>query len=145
MHKAKACILLCIDFRFQKQIQKWLEDQGYLGSSDEIVVAGASRDLVKPIEPFHKHSLMRQLELSINLHDPDEIVVIDHQDCGGYAQDQTIPSGLEQEEDKKGHTYFAIEAKKMLEEKFPDRLIRNYYATLKGTIEPLIEESRKDE
>lgn len=135
MHKAKACILFCIDFRFQKQTRDWLEEHGYLGHSDEIVVAGASRDLVKPLEDFHKSALMRQIELSVKLHDPDEIVIIDHQDCGGYAQDGTIPLELSATEDKKAHAHYADEVKKFLETKFKGKVIKNYYAKLNGSIE----------
>lgn len=137
MHKAKACVLMCMDFRFQKATQQWLEEQGYLGNCDEVVVAGASRDLVAPIEEFHKDALLRQIELSVNLHDPDEIVVIDHQDCGGYAQDNTIPSGLDKEEDKAKSKVFADKAKKVLEEKFLGKKIVTVYATLKGEVEEL--------
>lgn len=128
---------MCMDFRFQKSIQGWLEEKGYLGASDEVIVAGASRDLVKPLESFHKDALLRQIELSVKLHDPEEIVVIDHQDCGGYAQDQTIPSGLDVEEDKKAHIEYAKKAKQMLEAKFPGKVVLNYYARMDGVVEEL--------
>lgn len=134
MHKAKACILLCMDFRFQKLIQDWLSKNGYLGKCDEVVVAGASRDLVKPIEPFHKEALIRQLELSVKLHDPDEIIIIDHQDCGGYAQDETIEKGLSLKDDKKKHEFFSKETRNLLLKKFPGKIIRTFYATLDGVI-----------
>lgn len=135
MHKAKACVLMCMDFRLQKTTQKWLEDRGYLGNCDEVIVAGASRDLVRPLEDFHKKALLRQIELSVKLHDPDEIVVIDHQDCGGYAQDNTIASGIEKHEDKKSHFEFAKEAKELLEKTFPGKKIVTVYAPLSGMIE----------
>lgn len=123
-----------MDFRFQSGIQKWLKSEGYLGSSDEIIIAGASRDLVFPLEPFHKESLLRQIELSVKLHDPDEIIIIDHQDCGGYAQDDTIPSGLTEKEDKLMHSGFAKIAKRLLEEKFRGKKITTLYAPMEGDI-----------
>ncbi len=137
MHKAKACVILCIDFRFQKHTQKWLEEKGYIGDSDEIVVAGVCRDIVKPIEDFHKSALLRQIDLSVQLHDPDEIVIIDHQDCGGYAQDDTIPSGLSEQDDKKAHQEYATKVNEILKEKYPQKEIKNYYSKLDGTVEEL--------
>jgi len=134
MHKAKACIILCMDFRFQETIQKWIADQGLLGHADEIIVAGAARDIVKPIEPIHKESLLRQIELSVKLHDPDQIIVIDHQDCGGYAQDGTIPNGLSEDEDKKMHKEHLETFKGILSEKLPSKQIKSYYATLQGKV-----------
>jgi len=118
MHKAKACILSCIDFRFQEQIHNWLEENGYMGKSDLIDVAGASRDLVAPIKENHKKALMREIELSVNLHDPDEIIIIDHQDCGGYAQDGTIPSGLSKKEDIEMHLPYIEDLDLILAKKF---------------------------
>ncbi len=138
MHKAKACILMCMDFRFQKSTQNWLEEKGYLGNCDEIIVAGASRDLVKPIKKFHKDALLRQITLSVKLHDIDEIIIIDHQDCGGYAKDNTIPSNLETNKDKSFHKKYALNTKKILKEKFPGKKLSFYYARLDGKIEKLI-------
>ena len=134
MHKANAVIIMCIDFRFQRQTQKWLETNGYIGTSDEIVITGGSRDLVKPIAEFHKESLLRQIELSMRLHAPDRIVIIDHQDCGGYAQDGTIPGRLLIEEDKNYHAKWAENAKDILTQLYPGKEIGLYYATLDGSI-----------
>ncbi len=128
---------MCMDFRFQSGVQDWLKSQGYLGSCDEVIVAGASRDLVKPIEPGHKEYLIRQIDLSVKLHDPDEIVIIDHQDCGGYAQDETIKSGLEDQEDRDAHKSYAAEAKAILQAKYPDKEIKTFYAKLEGGIEEI--------
>lgn len=137
MHKAKACVLMCMDFRFQKQSQQWLEKNGYLGNCDEVIVAGASRDLVKPIEDFHKDALLRQIDLSVKLHDPDEIVIFDHQDCGGYAQDDTIPSGLEKEDDIEKHKHYANKAKEVLEEIYPEKTIKVLYIDMEGEVSQL--------
>src|SRR3990167_9746884 len=111
MHKAKAVVITCMDFRFHDKIQDFLKKKGYLGHCDEIVIAGASRDFVKPVHPEDGKYVWKQLGLSIKLHDPDEIIVIDHQDCGGYAQDGTIPSGLEVQIDKSKHLVFLEELK----------------------------------
>lgn len=138
MHKAKACVLLCIDFRFQKQIQQWLHDNGYTGHCDEIVVAGASRDLIKPLEDFHKDALLRQIELSVSLHDPDEILIIHHQDCGGFALDDTIPAGLSDEDDHKEHSKHAKKARSILARLFPKKTIKTLYARLNGSIIELL-------
>lgn len=138
MHKAKAVLLTCIDFRFHKYVQKWLEDNNYLGHIDEVSVAGATRDLVKPLESFHKDALMRQFEISVKLHQPDEIILLDHQDCGGYAMDGTIPSAQEVEADKQQHVQYAAEAKKLMEEKFPGILVTSKYIDLQGNISELL-------
>ncbi|MBN1915842.1 hypothetical protein JW796_02485 [Candidatus Dojkabacteria bacterium] len=137
MHKAKALVVSCIDFRFQLYVQEWLKEKGYLGHCDEIVLAGSSRDMVKPLEEFHRDSLARQIDLSVKLHDPDEIIIIDHQDCGGYAQDGTIPGELPEGEDKEKHVQYAGEIKEILEKKYPGKNIKNYYLSLKGEMQEI--------
>ena len=137
MHKAKNCIITCIDFRLQKAYADFIATQGWLGESDLISVAGCSRDLVKPLSDLHKASLLRQIELSIKLHDPDDIIFLDHQDCGGYAQDGTIPQGLELDEDKKQHSDYANKVKKLIHDLFPTREVKVYFAQLEGKVEEL--------
>lgn len=132
MHKAKALIISCIDFRFQLPVQDWLKEKSYLGHCDEVILAGASRDLVKPLEEFQKNSIERQIDLSVKLHDPDEIIVIDHQDCGGYAQDGTIPNGLPEEEDKAKHVEYSQKIKEILNERYPEKTVKTYYINLNG-------------
>ena len=135
MHKAKACVVTCIDFRFQKKIQDLLKLKGYIGVCDQISVAGASRDFIKPVKKEDGEYAWKQLEMSIKLHHPDEIIFIDHQDCGGYAQDGTIPGGLSKDEDKKAHTGFSKKLFKKLHLKFPEKKVRFYYAELGAGIE----------
>lgn len=138
MHKAKACVITCMDFRFQDKIQGFIKEQGWLGECDEIILAGASRDIVKPLETFHKDSIMRQIALSVKLHNPDEIIIIDHQDCGGYAQDQTIPGGLETEKDQAEHKIYAEQTLDLLTKVYPDKKISIYFATFSGDFVKLI-------
>jgi hypothetical protein len=137
MHKAKNLLIACIDFRFQETVVSWIHKQGFLGNTDFIFVAGASRDLVKPIEEAHKNSLLRQIDLSVKLHDPDTIVIIDHQDCGGYAQDKTIEAQLPLEEDQKKHAQFGVRAVALLKQRFPSKKIISLYADLTGKVNGL--------
>ncbi len=137
MHKAKSIIFSCMDFRFQDKTQSFLKENGYLGSSDEVIVAGGSRDFVTPIEEDDGRYVWKQLGLSIKLHDPDQIIFIDHQDCGGYAQDETIPSGLDFEKDKKEHIKWLTILKEKLLEKYPNKEILFFYAPFEDEIEKI--------
>ncbi|HLD03689.1 MAG TPA: carbonic anhydrase [Candidatus Dojkabacteria bacterium] len=134
MHKAKAVVITCMDFRFHDKIQDFLKKKGYLGHCDEIVIAGASRDFVKPVHPEDGKYVWKQLGLSIKLHDPDEIIVIDHQDCGGYAQDGTIPGRQDLALDQNMHKKYLIILKKNITDKYPAKEISLYYAALNNGI-----------
>ena len=134
MHKAKAVVITCMDFRFHNKIQEYLLDKGYLGHCDEIVIAGASRDFIKPLKKEHGDYVWRELELSIKLHNPDEIIFIDHQDCGGYAQDSLIKGGLPVDADKNEHIAMLVPLKSELAKRFPGKAVKFIYAELAGDI-----------
>ena len=137
MHKAKYCIITCIDFRLQKSYSSIIQSRSMLGESDIISLAGCSRDLVKPLENWHKEALLRQIKLSVKLHSPSNIILLDHQDCGGYAQDGTIPNGLSVDEDKKAHMEWGNAALDILEAKFPEINIEWYFVRLDGKVESI--------
>ena len=134
MHKAKACIISCMDFRFHDKIQTYLKDKDYLGKCDEIAIAGSTRDFIFPVEEADGKYIWKQVGLSIKLHDPDEIIFIDHQDCGGYAQDGTIPNELPRDEDIAEHKKFFEKLKVKFAEKYPEKIVKFLYAPLEGDI-----------
>ena len=139
MHKAKACIITCIDFRFHNKIRKFLKLNGYTGKMDLISVAGASHDLVHPLSQAESIYLWNQIAISIKLHSPDEIVIIDHQDCGMYKASGLIKDGMNLEEDKKVHQDLLINLNKELRKRFPQSNVKLnlWYAKLDGSIDPL--------
>ncbi|MBD3328928.1 hypothetical protein GF357_00325 [Candidatus Dojkabacteria bacterium] len=134
MKKAKATVLTCGDYRIQETVHRWLAENGYFGKSDEIIVFGGTRDLVKPLDDDHFEYLLRQLELSVEMHDPDEILLIDHQDCGGYGIDATIECGQDLQDDKRCHERFSALAKELIEARFPDRAVKCCYVDLPGSV-----------
>ena len=138
MHKAKALVITCMDFRFQNAIRGYLKKNGILGDCDRIVIAGGSRDFVCPVKPQFSSYVWTQLELSLKLHDPKEVIVIDHQDCGGYAQDGKIPKGVSKDKDEKGHIKVFVKFKKLFNAKYPLKPIRFLNISLDGIIEEVI-------
>lgn len=137
MYKASNCIVTCIDFRLQRAYADFISSRGWLGESDLISVAGCSRDLVKPLKDSDKAALLRQIELSVKLHDPDKIVFLDHQDCGGYAQDGTIPQGLKLVDDKKRHAKYGSKVKTLIGALYPGKTVEVYFARLDGKVEKI--------
>ncbi len=137
MHKAKACVINCIDFRIQKYVFKYLSENDYIGQSDFLMVAGAGRDLTSPMKPEYGEYLWRQLDISVSLHHIDEILVIEHQDCGAYALDGLIPGNLEVAMDKPMHQEIAKKTLAKINEKYPNINVKFLYVTLDGSVENL--------
>lgn len=137
MHKAKCCIITCIDFRLQKAYADFIKSNNWIGVSDIISVAGCSRDLVKPIHESHKEYLLRQIDLSTKLHNPEAIIFLDHQDCGGYAQDGTIAANLPVNDDRQAHVNWGNVAKNIVKEKHPNKNVQVYFVHLDGKVEEI--------
>jgi len=80
-HKAQAAVITCIDFRFQEMIEEDLEKRHLNGNCDRISWPGASKDHDKVLETT---------ALSIRLHDPDQVYIYEHQDCGAYGPNNSV-------------------------------------------------------
>lgn len=80
MNKARALAIHCMDFRFQSGIQQQLEELGLIGEFDRLSWPGASQDA---------ETVIKAVNVSLEKHDPDQIFIIEHEDCGAY-EDNSI-------------------------------------------------------
>lgn len=80
-HKAKVLAIHCIDLRFQQMIDKDLVARVPYGEFDRISWPGASIDF---------ENVKGASAISLKLHDPDEIVIYEHEDCGAYGEDNSL-------------------------------------------------------
>lgn len=80
MHKAKFLAIQCIDFRFQQMMDEDIQKRVNYGEFDRISLPGSSKGF----------DLAKKLALtSLELHDPDEVVIYEHEDCGAYVEENT--------------------------------------------------------
>lgn len=136
MHpQIKAVIITCIDYRIQSVVDNWIKDNNYTGGFDRISIAGVTKNMVKPIQTRLRATLLRELGLSIKLHNPQKIILMDHEDCGAFREDNTISENASFNEDREIHIRFLSDAKKMLKKYYPEKEIETYYVKLSGEIE----------
>ena len=79
-HKAQALVIHCIDFRFQEIIQADLEHRELTGKFDRISYPGASKNLGQ---------VKIASEVSLKLHDPDQVLIYEHEDCAAYGENNS--------------------------------------------------------
>lgn len=80
-HTCKAVVVHCMDFRFQKALHRFFEEQ-YSEGYDNIIAAGGVKDMLDNKE---NSFVLGQIRLSLQLHEPREIVLVQHEDCGAYG------------------------------------------------------------
>lgn len=117
-HQAKALVIICMDFRFQETIREWLVKQGYNNQYDLVAMAGAAKAI---------DTILSQIELSHNLHQIKEVILINHQDCGAYG-DQVAEDPKKELE---VHRTDLLKAKSKILTRAPGLKVNLYFLTLK--------------
>ncbi len=118
MSKADGLVATCMDLRFQKTVHEWLEKNNlYEKGHDRVSFAGAAGNL--PL-------LLEQVRLSVKLHSPFAIYLLNHQNCGYYGD--TLISGSSEELSK--HTEDLKAAKKAILNEFPHLEVHGFFITL---------------
>jgi carbonic anhydrase len=114
-HTCDAIVICCIDFRFQKYIREWT-DKNLAGKTFDMVgFAGSTKDL---------KMVLKQIEISVRLHQIKEAILIHHEDCGAYGKEST----------PERHAQDLTKAKNKIHDLYPDLKISLYYLKLDGSI-----------
>lgn len=82
----KALVITCIDYRLIDDAVYFLNNLNYKNNYDEFILAGASLGYNQTTYPAWRETLEQHIELSQELHNISELIVIDHMDCGAYKK-----------------------------------------------------------
>ncbi|MFO3797985.1 MAG: carbonic anhydrase [Anaerolineales bacterium] len=118
-----ALVVHCIDFRLQKYLDPWLLERFGYDHFDRVSLAGGVFDF---------YAVLRQIEISDRLHHIKKVVLINHEDCGAYGQEDSYAR----------HKADLEEAKRKIEALFPHLDVETYYLHLDGKFEPLSRTTR---
>ncbi|MBI2984758.1 MAG: carbonic anhydrase [Candidatus Kerfeldbacteria bacterium] len=124
-HQAKALVLHCLDFRFIHEIVHFMKQRGLLDQYDDVSVAGAAKNLVDPNHPTDREFILRQIKIAKHLHQIEEVIIINHRDCGAYGK--IFP---DESAEIERHRADLIEAKKLVQQTAPDVRVGTFLATL---------------
>lgn len=97
-HSIDALVVTCIDHRFVGITSEYLAKNNL--DYDLIAYPGASKSI---------YLLFDAIAVSIRLHTPKKIMIIDHEDCGAFGDDNSIET----------HQKSLSTASKLLNVKFP--------------------------
>jgi len=88
----RAVLLRCIDLRLNEAILAWLRERSLEGDCDTVAVAGAARNLAAPASEGDREFVLKQLGLARELHSVNEVILMNHTDCGAYGRRAAFPS-----------------------------------------------------
>ena len=130
-----AMLLSCIDPRFQKPVFENEVKQGLTGKYSAFTIAGASVGVVAPAFKDWHETFWGNLAASVQLHNINRVIVINHRDCGAakiaYGEAAVATPAAETETHKKA----LLEFKKQLAVRQPKLGSSLGLMALDGTIE----------
>ncbi|MBI4095012.1 MAG: hypothetical protein HY435_02365 [Candidatus Liptonbacteria bacterium] len=126
-HRCTTLLLHCIDFRFGKAIEKFLEKNRLSGSCDIVAAAGAAKNLAAPQKKTDKEFILRQIEISKKLHEIKKVILMNHADCGAYGGRKAFQSDKEEFE---RHAGDMREAKAILMAHHPSIMVETVFAKI---------------
>jgi len=116
--KFKAMVLSCIDPRFQNLTYNYLKKKKLTGKYSAFTIAGAAVGVThNKFKQWHK-TFYDNLATSIQLHQIEKLIVINHKDCGAAK----IANGKKEftsVDEKKIHQESFLKIKKQIKKKFP--------------------------
>lgn len=127
MHKCKALVLHCMDFRFISKINEYLASQDLMGNFDDVSVAGACKNFVSPQNDAERELLLKQIEISRRLHGMEEVILMNHTDCGAYGGHAAFEST---EAEYRRHVEDMEAAKKMILERWLELKVKKVLVKL---------------
>jgi len=128
-HNAQAIALSCIDFRFRKAVQDFLNNELGLPDVDFKGDAGAVQQIVEKTPAGDW--ICKNFEIAFSLHGVNKIILINHQDCGAYGGSKKF---TDEKQEIEFHTEQLKKAVEILKEKYPDKTVEAYFALLSGPI-----------
>lgn len=117
-HHCDAIVITCMDFRFQKYIEEWEKENLGDYQFDRIALGGACHDFF---------AILKQIDISIRLHDIKKVVIINHEECGAYGEAGTYER----------HQQDLKNAKKQISQLYPQVKIKTYYLRKDGVFEEI--------
>lgn len=117
-HHCDAIVVCCMDFRFQKYIRQWIDENLKDKSFDLVGFAGSTKDLT---------TIMKQIDISVKLHQTKQVVLIHHENCGAYGAEST----------PERHRNDLLIAKKQILAQYPQLQVDLYYLYLDGKFDSI--------
>jgi carbonic anhydrase len=133
--KYEAMVLACIDPRFQELVSKYTAGRHLTGQYSQFTIAGAAIGVVAPaFKDWHK-TFWDNLEASLQLHRIDNVIVINHRDCGAAQIAYGAAAVADPAAETQTHRDALAAFRKQLAERHPQLGVETGLMALDGTFE----------
>lgn len=134
---AKALMLSCMDYRLVDDLIRMMEAQGLHDNYDHVVLAGASLGVVHEKFADWHDTFWQHLDVAKQLHQIEEVIVIDHRDCGAYRLALGEAAVDSAEKETQMHQLAISEFALRVKARHPDLAVKGYLMALDGSAEEI--------
>lgn len=128
-HHCDALVIHCIDFRFHEAIKNFLQNELGIKSYDLLTIPGAAKHLTAIGSAARRDGLLEDIGISLRLHEPKEIILINHSDCGAYGGRAAF---VDEAAEEVTHRAALKGAATLLKNEFTSTSIKTYFASIRG-------------
>jgi len=130
---AQAIVLTCMDYRFVASTVELFNKTGLKDDYNKFSLAGASLGYNQTAFPEWSATFDKHVGLAKDLHDINEIVVMDHMDCGAYRILYDNPS-MSRKEEYDLHVKNLKQFKGLMQQKYPSLKVSAKLIDLDGSV-----------
>ena len=134
---AKALMLSCMDYRLVDDLVTMMQHKGLHDNYDHVVLAGASLGVINDKFADWHDTFWQHLDVAIKLHQIEEVIVIDHRDCGAYRLALGEAAVATPEQETEMHRLAINEFALQVKARHADLHVEGYLMALDGTAEPV--------
>ena len=139
-------LVTCVDFRLREEVCDFMKRKGLEYDYDEVVLPGASLGAINPHDsleiggappissPGWQKSFFSQLELIVNLHKIEKVILMDHLHCDFYKSVFGDKYKKSTSTMKAYHCKHLHITRKMIKERFPKLSVDLFLMDLSGKV-----------
>lgn len=135
---ARALMLSCMDYRLVDDLTKMMETAGLHDNYDHVVLAGASLGAVHEKFADWHDTFWQHLDIARQLHQIEQVIVIDHRDCGAYRLALGEAAVDSTEKETQMHQLAIREFALRVKARHPDLHVAGYLMALDGSAEEIV-------
>ena len=113
--------------QYTDRIRNFLQNEAGINSYDLLTIPGAAKHLTAIGSATRREGLLEDIGISIRLHAPKEIILINHSDCGAYGGSAAFASNAAETE---AHQSALAEAAAIINSQYLNITVKCYFARL---------------
>jgi carbonic anhydrase len=130
-----ALLLSCMDYRLTNETERYMSGRGLRNKYDHVILAGASLGALTDKYPAWNQTFWEHLEVAIQLHQIQKVILLDHRDCGAYQVILGEDFAKDRAKETTVHAGQLDELRKRIGAQYPTLEVETLLMSLDGKVE----------